>query len=77
MHVDVDVLDFIDAPIAENINGRNSGPSIEHLGEALNELWRDPSCRALSIGALNPFRAQADPRALPRFVSALVQALET
>lgn len=76
VHVDLDVLDFIDAPIAENVNGRNSGPSIEQLGEALKELWRDPACRALSIGEINPMHAQADPSALPRFINVLVQALE-
>lgn len=75
VHVDVDVLDFIDAPLAENVNGRNSGPSIEQLGEALAELWHDPACRALSIGELNPVHAQADPTALQRFIDALSRAL--
>ena len=52
VHVDVDVLDFIDAPIAENVNGRNSGPTIEELGEALAELVGRPPpawpCRSVS-----------------------------
>lgn len=75
VHLDVDVLDFIDAPIAENVNGRNSGPTIGQLEPALSQLWRDPDCRALSIGELNPVHAAADPDALPRFVSALSRAL--
>lgn len=75
VHVDVDVLDFIDAPIAENVNGRNTGPTIEQLGEALAVLWQDPGCRALSIGELNPVHAASDPAALPRFIRMLASAL--
>ena len=75
VHIDVDVLDFIDAPIAENVNGRNTGPTLEQLGEALAELWRNPACRALSIGELNPVHAAADPTALRRFVDTLARAL--
>ncbi|RUR03131.1 arginase family protein [Labedella endophytica] len=71
VHLDVDVLDFLDAPIAENVNGRNSGPTIEQLGRALAELWRDPDCRGLSIGQLDPAHARADPSAIPRLVAML------
>jgi arginase len=71
VHLDVDVLDFLDAPIAENVNGRNSGPTIAQLGDALAALWSDPDCRALSIGQLDPAHARADPTAIPRLVAAL------
>lgn len=74
VHLDVDVLDFLDAPIAENVNGRNSGPTIAILEQALVELMRDPDCWALSIGQLDPNHAQADATALPRLVSALASA---
>lgn len=75
VHVDVDVLDFIDAPLAENVNGRNSGPTVEELADALAELWRHPDCQAVSIGELNPTHAAADPGSLSRFVGALGRAL--
>lgn len=75
IHVDVDVLDFIDAPIAENTDTRNSGPTVEQLGAAIATLWSDPACVALSIGELNPAHAAADPEALPRFVAAIASAL--
>lgn len=75
VHLDVDVLDFLDAPLAENVNGRNSGPTIVILEQALVELLRDPDCRGMSIGQLDPAHARADPSALPRLVSALVAAL--
>lgn len=75
VHVDVDVLDFIDAPIAENVNGRNTGPTIEQLEDAIAVLWAHLSCRGLSIGELNPVHAAADTDAMPRFVAAVVRAL--
>ncbi|ONI89314.1 arginase [Actinosynnema sp. ALI-1.44] len=75
VHVDVDVLDFLDAPIAENVNGRNSGPTIVQLGQALAVLWADPDCLGLSLGQLDPAHAASDPTALPRLVSALADAL--
>lgn len=75
VHLDVDVLDFLDAPIAENVNGRNSGPTIDLIEPALVELLQDPDCRGLSIGQLDPGHASADPRAIPRLVAALASAL--
>ncbi|UPW09625.1 arginase family protein [Gordonia terrae] len=75
VHLDVDVLDFLDAPIAENVNGRNSGPTIAILEQALVTLLRDPECRGMSIGQLDPAHAAADRTAIPRLVSTLVSAL--
>ena len=75
VHLDVDVLDFLDAPIAEDVNGRNSGPTIVQLEQALAELLRDPHCLGLSIGQLDPTHAISDPSAIPRLVSALSGAL--
>jgi arginase len=75
VHVDVDVLDFIDAPIAENVNGRNSGPTLAQLGHALVELVRHPDCRALSIGQLDPAHAASDPTAIPRLVDVVAAAV--
>ncbi len=71
VHVDVDVLDFLDAPLAENVNGRNSGPTVVQLGEALTALWRQPGFIGMSIGQLVPFHATSDPTSLDRFVTAL------
>ncbi len=71
VHVDVDVLDFMDAPLAENVNGRNSGPTLAQLGLALDELWRDPACLGVSVGQLVPAHATSDPTVLGRFVEAL------
>src|SRR5580692_1355728 len=75
VHIDVDVLDFTDAPLAENTDGRNSGPTLDQAGEALRVAARDPRLRSLSIGELNPTRSAGDPEAIPRFVDVLAGVL--
>jgi arginase len=74
VHVDVDVLDFINAPLAENVNGRNSGPTLAELGVALAELMQNADCRGMSLGQLVPAHARADPTAIPRIVQVLATA---
>ncbi|MGJ9425919.1 arginase family protein [Nesterenkonia halotolerans] len=75
VHLDVDVLDFLDAPVAENVNGRNRGPTIEQLGLALGGLVQNPDCWGMSLGQLDPAHAAADPAALPRLVAVLASSL--
>jgi arginase len=75
VHLDVDVLDFTDAPLAESTDGRNTGPSLDQLGEALKPLMQDPRFRVLSVGELNPTRADGDPDAITRFVNLLANTL--
>ena len=75
VHVDVDVLDFTDAPLAENTDGRNSGPTLEQLREVLALAARDQRFRVLSIGELNPTRAAGDPDAILRFVGVVASTL--
>ena len=73
IHFDVDVLDFTDAPLAENTDGRNTGPTLDQAIEALSLAARDPRVRALSIGELNPTRCAGIPAALPRFTSGIAR----
>jgi|SRR5580698_6832665 arginase len=75
VHVDVDVLDFIDAPLAENTDCRNTGPSLDQLGQALLAAAGDRRLRALSIGELNPTRSAGEPDAIPRFIRMLTATL--
>jgi arginase len=75
LHLDVDVLDFIDAPLAENTDGRNSGPSLDAIAAVLSAARAADGFRILSIGELNPTRAAGTPDAIPRFVEALASAL--
>jgi arginase len=75
VHIDVDVLDFIDAPLAENTDCRNTGPTLDQAVQALQLAARDPRVRALSIGELNPTRCTGDPDALPRFAGSIARIL--
>ena len=72
VHLDVDVLDFVDAPLAENTDGRNSGPTLDQVAVALRNAAQDGRFRSLSIGELNPTRSAGDPSAIPRFVASIV-----
>jgi arginase len=75
IHLDVDVLDFTDAPLAENTDGRNTGPSLSQLATGLTVATRDPRMRALSIGELNPTRSAGHPMVISRFVETIVASL--
>jgi arginase len=75
VHLDVDVLDFIDAPLAENTDGRNSGPTLDQVAVALRIATQDPRFRSLSIGELNPTRSAGDPDTIPRFVASIASAI--
>jgi arginase len=75
LHLDVDVLDFIDAPLAENTDCRNHGPSLDAIAAMLSVACAADGFRILSIGELNPTRAAGTPDAIPRFVEALASAL--
>ena len=75
VHIDVDVLDFTDTPLAEDTGGRNTGPTLGQAEQALTLAARDPRVRALSIGELNPTRGAGDPDALSRFVDSIARIL--
>lgn len=75
VHLDVDVLDFIDAPLAENTDGRNSGPTLDQVAVALRIAAQDGRFRSLSIGELNPTRSAGDPEAIPRFVASVASVI--
>ena len=75
IHFDVDVLDFTDAPLAENTDGRNTGPTLAQAEQALTLAARDPRTKALSIGEINPTRCAGDPDALVRFNSSIARIL--
>jgi arginase len=75
VHLDVDALDFIDAPLAENTDGRNSGPTLAAIERALAVACADRRFRVLSIGELNPARAAGAPAILHDFISVLRRVL--
>jgi arginase len=76
VHMDVDVLDFIDAPLAENADGRNSGPTLDQACQALTQAGHDPRMRAFSFGEINPTRTAGDPEVLSRFARKIADVVK-
>lgn len=59
VHVDVDVLDYLDLPVAENVR-RHRGLRFAQLVEALQTLVASPNWRALTVCEVNPDHGEAD-----------------
>lgn len=76
VHLDVDVIDFTDAPLSEN-TGRNIGLSFRAAMDALRGLLADDGLVALTIAELNPAHALADDGLLERFAASIAQSLGT
>jgi arginase len=74
VHLDVDVVDFVDAPLSEN-TGRNVGVPLAAVAATLPVLMADRRTAALTLTELNPVHATADPGCLGRLVDALVAAI--
>jgi arginase len=74
LHFDVDVIDFVDAPLSEDTN-RNLGISLDDALATLTELLRDQRVQVLTVTELNPQHASADSTVLPRFIAGLAEAL--
>jgi arginase len=74
VHFDVDLVDFLDAPLAENTD-RGFAPSPTACGEMLSELLADPRVHALSVTEFNPHHGPKDGSATQRLVETLVSCL--
>ena len=74
IHLDVDVLDFLDCALAENTR-RNVGLRFDQLMASLGPLLRAPNWAALTICELNPDHGESDGSTLRIFVEALADAL--
>jgi len=70
IHLDVDVLDFADFPIAEN-DRRNRGLRFDQLLTALRPLLASPNRIGLTVTEVNPDHAGEDESVLRRFVEGL------
>jgi arginase len=72
VHFDVDLVDFLDAPLAENTD-RGLAPSLKACGEALRSLLAEPRVRALTVTEFNP--DHGDGTTSRRLAETLVHAL--
>lgn len=74
IHVDLDVLDYVDLPLAENYR-RNTGLTFDQLMTALDEFLQLPNWSALTITEINPDHGEADGATLKIFAKRLAQSL--
>ena len=74
IHFDVDVLSFIDFPIAENVR-RCDGLKLEHAAVVLKQLTAMPQWRGLTITEVNPDHAPDESAAFARLNDALADVL--
>jgi arginase len=74
VHVDVDVLDFLDLPIAEETR-RNRGLRFAQLVAALRVLVAAPNWVALTVCEVNPDHGELDGSSLRTFNDGLADAL--
>lgn len=75
IHLDVDVLDYIDMPLAENYYRRHRGLRFNQLMEALRILLQAPNWAALTITEINPDHGESDGSTLRTFARALSKVL--
>jgi arginase len=73
VHFDVDVVDFLDAPLAENVD-RTPGLPLDAAAEALAALLADPRVRAVTVTEFNPHHGEADGSTTRRLVDVLAAA---
>src|SRR5687768_904028 len=74
IHLDLDVLRFIDMPLAENTR-RTSGLSLDQLMAALSILLLAPNWTALTVCELNPDHGESDGSTVRQFAEALADAI--
>jgi arginase len=74
VHLDVDVLDFLDLPLAEE-RRRNVGLRLEQLVAALRPLLHAPNWVGLTVAELNPDHGESDGSTVRTFAEALAGML--
>ena len=76
VHVDVDVLDYLDLPIAEETR-RNRGLRFDQLVTALRVLIAAPNWVALTVCEINPDHGEADGSTLETLCDGLADVLSS
>ena len=74
IHLDLDVVDFTDAPLSEHPS-RNTGLKLDEMLSALKILTSGPGLVAITLTELNPHNAASDDGLLPRFVTSFAGAI--
>jgi arginase len=76
IQLDVDVVDFTDAPLSEHPS-RNTGLKLDEMLSALKVLASDTGLVAITLTELNPHNAAADDGLLERFADHLAHAIRS
>jgi arginase len=74
LHLDVDVVDFTDAPLSEHPS-RNTGLKLNEMLGALRVLASDPGLVVITLTELNPHNAAAEDGLLERFAASFADAI--
>lgn len=74
VHLDVDVLSYVDFPIAENVR-REDGLTLDALARALGAILAAPNWRAITIAEVNPDHAPDEAASFDQLIGALCGAL--
>lgn len=74
IHCDMDVLDYVDMPLAENYR-RNTGLQFQQLMIALQEFLKAPNWSVLTITEINPDHGEEDGSTLRTFAEGLAETL--
>jgi arginase len=74
IHLDVDVVDFTDAPLSEHPS-RNTGLKLNEMLSALTILASAPGMVAITLAEFNPHNAAADDGLLERFAASFADAI--
>jgi arginase len=74
IHLDVDVVDFTDAPISEHTS-RNTGLPLGVMFRALKVLAAGDGLAAITVTEINPKNAAAEDGLLERFAESLAAAI--
>jgi arginase len=74
IHLDLDVVDFTDAPLSEHPS-RNTGLKLDEMLTALEVLASGPGLVAITLTELNPHNAASDDGLLERFVASFAGAI--
>lgn len=74
IHFDVDLVDFLDAPLAENTD-RGQAPSLTACGDALGELLSDARVRALTVTEFNPHHGSPNGSTTKRLIDVIATAI--
>jgi arginase len=74
VHLDVDVIDFNDLPLAENYS-KNKGLSYSHTLELLGVFLKSPKFAGLTLAEINPDHGAEDGSTIQRFAQDLSRLL--